>query len=212
MVAFNRGGSDRGPRNFDRRAPAGRSFGGGGRGGFGKPGAKPFMHDATCSKCGNACQLPFKPSGERAVFCSNCFEKKENTFSSASSRPERPSFDKFDKPRVEEKRLFTATCSKCGNSCEVPFKPLEGKPVFCVNCFEKKGGSGGAAELKDLKEWILKLNIKLDTILKLLSPAGTTAKATKEVVAKEIKEEKKDKEVAPKAKAAAKKVVAKKKK
>ncbi len=33
--------------------------------------------------------------------------------------------------------LHKANCSKCGNECEVPFRPVNGKPVFCRNCFVK---------------------------------------------------------------------------
>jgi CxxC-x17-CxxC domain-containing protein len=29
------------------------------------------------------------------------------------------------------REMHKAVCSKCGNNCEVPFKPAEGKPVFC---------------------------------------------------------------------------------
>lgn len=36
-----------------------------------------------------------------------------------------------------------ATCSKCGKACEVPFKPVSGKPVFCRDCFVKTGDTGG---------------------------------------------------------------------
>ncbi|MBP9756978.1 MAG: hypothetical protein KBD06_00070 [Candidatus Pacebacteria bacterium] len=35
--------------------------------------------------------------------------------------------------------LHKAICSKCGNECEVPFRPVNGKPVFCRNCFVKTG-------------------------------------------------------------------------
>jgi len=34
--------------------------------------------------------------------------------------------------------MHKATCSECGQECEVPFKPTEGKPVFCKECFRKK--------------------------------------------------------------------------
>lgn len=34
---------------------------------------------------------------------------------------------------------YQATCSNCGNSCAVPFKPVNGKPVFCRDCFVKTG-------------------------------------------------------------------------
>ena len=31
-----------------------------------------------------------------------------------------------------------ATCSDCGAECEVPFKPTEGKPVYCRECYRKR--------------------------------------------------------------------------
>jgi CxxC-x17-CxxC domain-containing protein len=64
----------------------GRSFGGG-RGGFGggdRP--RPEMHDATCAQCGDACQVPFKPTGEKPVLCSNCFRKSEQGSGSNTSQ------------------------------------------------------------------------------------------------------------------------------
>jgi len=43
---------------------------------FGSPGGVRQMHKAICGNCGKDCEVPFKPSGDRSVFCSNCFEKK----------------------------------------------------------------------------------------------------------------------------------------
>ncbi len=37
-------------------------------------------------------------------------------------------------PREEHK----ATCSECGQECTVPFKPAEGRPVFCGECWKAK--------------------------------------------------------------------------
>ena len=37
---------------------------------------------------------------------------------------------------------YKAICSKCGKSCEVPFRPVNGKPVFCRDCFVKTGDTG----------------------------------------------------------------------
>jgi CxxC-x17-CxxC domain-containing protein len=31
-------------------------------------------------------------------------------------------------------------CSECGKEDEVPFKPREGSPVYCKDCFFKKKG------------------------------------------------------------------------
>lgn len=33
------------------------------------------MHRTTCSNCGKECEVPFKPTGSKPVFCSECFEK-----------------------------------------------------------------------------------------------------------------------------------------
>ncbi len=43
-----------------------------------------------------------------------------------------------DRPQV----LHKASCSECGNPCEVPFRPTQGKPVLCNNCFAANRNSG----------------------------------------------------------------------
>lgn len=42
--------------------------GGGGRG-------PRQMHNVTCSDCGKETQVPFKPTGEKPVYCRDCFGK-----------------------------------------------------------------------------------------------------------------------------------------
>mgnify|MGYP001581892045 CR=1 FL=1 len=49
--------------------------------------------------------------------------------------PRRDGFRSFE-PREKHK----AICSECKKECEVPFKPTEGKPVFCQECYRKKKG------------------------------------------------------------------------
>ncbi|MEA3343837.1 MAG: CxxC-x17-CxxC domain-containing protein [archaeon] len=39
----------------------------------------------------------------------------------------------FSGPR----EMHKATCSECGEECEVPFKPTEGRPVYCRDCYAK---------------------------------------------------------------------------
>lgn len=41
--------------------------------------------------------------------------------------------DNRDQPR----EYFKAVCSDCGKECEVPFKPTQGRPVYCRDCFKK---------------------------------------------------------------------------
>lgn len=35
------------------------------------------------------------------------------------------------------RQMYKVTCSDCGKETEVPFKPTEGRPVYCRECFEK---------------------------------------------------------------------------
>jgi CxxC-x17-CxxC domain-containing protein len=39
-----------------------------------------------------------------------------------------------DKP---ERVMYDAVCANCGKPCKVPFKPTEGRPVYCSECFAK---------------------------------------------------------------------------
>jgi CxxC-x17-CxxC domain-containing protein len=42
-----------------------------------------------------------------------------------------------------ERELFSAVCSACGKETQVPFKPTAGKPVYCRDCYAKRGGRAG---------------------------------------------------------------------
>ena len=35
------------------------------------------MTEVTCSACGSQCEVPFKPTSNKPVYCSDCFEQKE---------------------------------------------------------------------------------------------------------------------------------------
>jgi CxxC-x17-CxxC domain-containing protein len=88
--------------------------------------------------------------------------------------------------------MYPATCDKCGKSCEVPFKPTMGKPVFCRDCFVRPEGnndrSGGGernfnrprfeernerpsiAPANFQNNQLEIINNKLDKILQMLTP------------------------------------------
>ncbi|MDD7423403.1 MAG: hypothetical protein PUK31_00130 [Candidatus Methanomethylophilaceae archaeon] len=93
---------------------------------------------ATCADCGNECEVPFKPTEGKPVYCRDCFAKHK------------PARDNDSRGRYGDRRqsrgereLFTATCAECGNECQVPFRPTEGKPVYCRDCFQKHKPEGG---------------------------------------------------------------------
>lgn len=148
-------------RNFNRNSRPSRERGsrfGGGRGNYGRP----EMHKAVCSSCGRNCELPFIPTGNRAVFCSNCFEREGNS---------------NDSRRYEEKEMFTATCDKCGKNCEVPFKPTNNKPVYCNDCFKNTSGRyqddkpahTPSMSKEEFEKEFERLNVKINEIQSLLT-------------------------------------------
>ena len=48
-----------------------------GGGGFRRDFGPREMHKATCAECGNECEVPFKPSGDKPVYCKECYMKKK---------------------------------------------------------------------------------------------------------------------------------------
>ena len=46
-------------------------------------------------------------------------------------------FNEENSDSFGEREMHKTTCSDCGKECEVPFKPTEGKPVRCKDCFRK---------------------------------------------------------------------------
>lgn len=80
-----------------------------------------------------------------------------------------------------DRPLFKATCSNCGRECEVPFRPTNGKPVYCSDCFEKMGRGrqdndrGGRNESRPSgsnpnSAQLDAISVKLDKIIRLLEP------------------------------------------
>ena len=38
------------------------------------------MHKAVCAECGQECEVPFKPSGDRPVYCKECYRKRRPSY------------------------------------------------------------------------------------------------------------------------------------
>ena len=79
--------------------PRGRSFDGGsrGRGGrsegrdssrFSRDKRETTMTRVTCDACGKSCEVPFKPTGDKPVHCSDCFRKTGGSKSSGADHSE----------------------------------------------------------------------------------------------------------------------------
>jgi CxxC-x17-CxxC domain-containing protein len=51
---------------------------------------------------------------------------------------EKPKEEQEEGPVMREGReMWPAVCSDCGQKCFVPFRPTEGRPIYCRECFSK---------------------------------------------------------------------------
>ncbi|MFA5507317.1 MAG: zinc-ribbon domain containing protein [Vulcanimicrobiota bacterium] len=71
------GGSRGGPRPGGGGGGGGRPSGG--RPGGGGRGGDREMFDAVCAACGQDTKVPFRPSPNRDVFCSDCFRSQRDS-------------------------------------------------------------------------------------------------------------------------------------
>ncbi len=67
-----RGGDRGGRRDFGGRPSFNKGGFGGNRGG-GRDFGDKQMHKATCSECSKVCEVPFRPTGEKPIYCNDCF-------------------------------------------------------------------------------------------------------------------------------------------
>jgi len=172
--------------------------------------------------------VPFKPSRDKPVYCSNCFKRDAAPGSDDRGRDRRD-----DRGRPE---MHKATCADCGMRCEVPFRPSRDKPVYCSSCFDKSGGSKkgdsfgkgasfgktsffnksdsfSSAKPAQSDKKHEDMNAKLDKIIYLLQsmvPAKVVEKKVEKVAAKKVEAKKPAAKKATVKKVAVKKVAVKK--
>lgn len=107
------GGKFGGRPQFGGNRPKGGSHGGGKFAGQGRSDRPSELFPTTCSECGKSCEVPFRPSSDKPVYCSNCFGKRsddsrndrggqgrnDRSDYSKPSRDERPA--RHDRPQVQ---------------------------------------------------------------------------------------------------------------
>jgi len=88
-------------------------------GSFGHKDARPtVLHPAICRSCKKPCEVPFRPSGDKAVYCRDCYAGRAAMGGDRSKRKD------FRNDRGEEKSFasrasLNATSSPVGNSFAV---------------------------------------------------------------------------------------------
>ncbi len=67
-------------RRFERRGAHGSGRRDSNRRGFGRSRREPpTMHKAVCDECKKDCEVPFKPTSSKPIYCSDCFKKKDRS-------------------------------------------------------------------------------------------------------------------------------------
>jgi CxxC-x17-CxxC domain-containing protein len=153
--------------------------------------------------------VPFIATGNRPIFCADCFKTEGGR--DAHRSDDRRGGGSMDRDR----RMYDAVCDKCGNRCQVPFQPREGKEVLCSHCFEQKGKEerGNFESRPQSSVDLTTVNAKLDKILKLLESmevveleapkAAVKTKKAEEKVAEIVTEEESEPKKTPTKKKAA---------
>lgn len=151
----NRGGfSPRGRSSFGDRG-GNRGFQSRGRSSFG--GGRSFdrgndgpreMFRAVCDNCGKDCEVPFRPTSGKPVYCSDCFEKMGGRNADRPERGERPEFRNASKSFDQSKN----------------FSELNAKLDKILRLLEAKGESNIASriveEIKEIKAPKAKKTVK----------------------------------------------------
>ncbi|MDZ4838597.1 MAG: CxxC-x17-CxxC domain-containing protein [Bacteroidota bacterium] len=98
------------------------------------------MFPAVCDECGKDCMVPFRPSGNKPIFCSNCFEKQQDGERGERSerrdfgrdRDERPSYRREERAPVADTSNIQRQLDDINNKLYKIMKMLEPKaaPVF----------------------------------------------------------------------------------
>lgn len=115
----------------------------------------------TCVDCSSAfthsaadqARYAEKGLGHEPKRCPNCRAKRRakqdsggNAALATSDRPSAPSgprgragrFFSASSDTRGRREFFPATCAACGKQTTVPFRPVEGRPVYCRDCFQSQ--------------------------------------------------------------------------
>jgi len=120
MSNYNKGkkfSGGRGGKKFGGSRDRNRGFGGG------KDRGRPEMHKVICDDCGNDCEVPFRPTGDKPVFCNDCFRNKRNN----DSRNYRDRGNRSSQSRFDDKQSYQNDGHKNTNNYKTEFEDINAK-------------------------------------------------------------------------------------
>jgi CxxC-x17-CxxC domain-containing protein len=91
-----------------------------------------------CTECG--AEFVFT-AGEQMFYADKGFKNEPKRCKSCKAKRAEGGGQGNGFQRAETK----ATCSQCGKETTVPFKPTQGRPVYCRECFQQRRSLGTAS-------------------------------------------------------------------
>ena len=163
MGDFKRGTGFGAAKRGGYQREGGRPSFGGGRPSFNRKGGNNEdreMFNATCASCQKSCQVPFRPSGDRPVFCRDCFGSNAGPSDDRGRRDDRASSPRF------ERRESTSSFSSAPS-----FTPKS--PV-------------ADSRIDDLKRQLTAMEVKLDQIVQLVSTGASVVALVEKPAQKKV--------------------------
>lgn len=78
---------------------------------------KSEMHNATCSDCGDKCQIPFEPKFNRPIYCSECFQKNKFVqFGNKYSKNTKPLQERYFRDEINSSNQVNSVTNKSKNN------------------------------------------------------------------------------------------------
>ena len=81
---------------------------------------RPEMTEAICDDCGKKCRVPFRPTGDKPIYCSDCYEKRGNGMDRdrGNDRGNDRRSNYRDDRNSRDREMFDAVCDECGKDCK----------------------------------------------------------------------------------------------
>ena len=98
-------------------------------------------HDKVlkCSECG--AEFVFT-AGEQMFFADKGFKNEPKRCKGCKAKRAEGGMSASGSPQMRSETK--TTCSQCGKETTVPFRPTQGRPVFCRECFQQRRAMGAA--------------------------------------------------------------------
>jgi CxxC-x17-CxxC domain-containing protein len=93
----------------------------------------------TCVDCGTEF---IWTAGEQLFFADKQFRNEPKRCKACKTKRATRASTSVGPTTVRDRVETQTTCSACGKDTTVPFRPTQGRPVFCKECFQQRKFAG----------------------------------------------------------------------